>query len=75
MQLAADTFQSEKLLRKFSDEDEEEERTMTNSFDEKYHLKDMIGEGANARVCLCEHIQNGKVYAVKMVKMEEEHYL
>lgn len=35
----------------------------------------MIGEGANARVHRCEYRETGKVYAVKMISMDEEHIL
>jgi hypothetical protein len=43
------------LLRRYSDEDEEEERSNVNSFNEKYVMLEMIGEGANARVHRCEY--------------------
>ena len=75
LQLAADTFQSAQLMRKFSDEDEEEERNKVNSFDEKYCLLEKVGEGGNATVSTCEYKQSGKIYAVKKVRMDEEHYL
>ena len=51
----ADTLLSQTLLRRFSDEDEEEDRSNLNTFDEKYLLLEMIGEGANARVHKCEY--------------------
>ena len=38
LQLAQDSFESERLLRKFSDEDEEEEKSLINKFDEKYRV-------------------------------------
>lgn len=38
LQLALDPFESERLQRKFSDEDEEEEKSLTNSFEGKYKL-------------------------------------
>ena len=38
LQLAQDSFESERLLRKFSDEDEEEEKSLINRFDEKYRV-------------------------------------
>jgi len=41
------------LLRKFSDEDEEEEKNMLNPFDENYTLLEKIGEGANGMVYTC----------------------
>lgn len=75
LQLAQDSFESERLLRKFSDEDEEEEKSQVNSFDGKYKLLDWVGEGGNAMVHTCEYRDSGKIYAVKRVKMDEEHYL
>ena len=75
LQLANDSLESERLMRKYSDEDEEEEKSLVNSFDAKYRLLEKVGEGGNAMVCRCEYIKSGKVYAVKMVRMDEEHYL
>ena len=58
-------------MRKFSDEDEEEERNKINSFEEKYRLLDKIGEGGNATVFTCEYKHSNKIYAVKRVRMDE----
>lgn len=71
----AEGLQSERLLRKYSDEDEEEDRSNLNTFNEKYVLLEMIGEGANARVHRCEYRESKKVYAVKIISMDEEHIL
>lgn len=46
-----------------------------NTFNEKYILLEMIGEGANARVHRCEYKESKKVYAVKIISMDEEHIL
>ena len=63
------------MLRKYSDEDEEEDKMTINTFNEKYVLEEMIGEGANARVHRCEYRPTKKKYAVKIMVMEQEHII
>lgn len=50
---------------------EEESIFTANSFQEKYELKEKLGEGANGCVYKCMHKQSGKMYAVKKFQIEE----
>lgn len=44
-------------------------------FDEKYEMKERIGEGANGFVNKCIKIKSGKLFAVKSSMMDDEHIM
>lgn len=41
-------------------------------FDLNYKMLEKIGEGAHGVVKKCESLKNGKIYAVKILKMDDE---
>ena len=51
----------------------EEDERLKDSFEDKYILKQKIGEGGNGFVYLCQHKTNQKTYAVKVFNFEDEH--
>lgn len=57
-------------MRRYSDEDEEEDRNNISTFNKKYTLLEKIGEGANAIVRRCEYHETKKIYAVKIITMD-----